>query len=95
MEDVLGRATFHRVFDHMKSLAAVLEPQVLVCVCCVDVWMWAWVRVRRACVRVVRLCMLVAPHHVWVGMKEGGDRGLISAPVSLLHMCQLQPRPFN
>ncbi|EFJ52238.1 hypothetical protein VOLCADRAFT_103240 [Volvox carteri f. nagariensis] len=28
MESVLGRASFHRVFDHMRELAAVSDPQV-------------------------------------------------------------------
>jgi hypothetical protein len=28
MEDILGRAAFHRVFDYMHALALILSPQV-------------------------------------------------------------------
>lgn len=28
MEDVLGRTTFHHVFDHMKALAECVDPKV-------------------------------------------------------------------
>jgi len=29
LEDVLGRDTFHRVFDYMKDLASSSDPQVI------------------------------------------------------------------
>jgi hypothetical protein len=33
MEDVLGRAAFHRVFDHMLALAGVMNEEVRVVEC--------------------------------------------------------------